>query len=446
MNTGIRALNVNGGPMWQRDSDQIVYKTKQPPQYKERDFWHQVMLKLSSSFLALAALVPFVAAQSQEWGQCGGIGWTGATTCVAGTVCTVLNPYYSQCLPPTASSPPPTSIPSSPTSVPPTTISTTSPSQPTGELNQLAKAKGKLYFGTATDNNELSDTAYTAILDDHNMFGQITPANSMKWDATEPSRGTFTFANGDVIANLAKSNGQLLRGHNCVWYNQLPSWVSSGGFNSATLTSIIQTHCSTLVGHYKGQVWDVVNEPFNDDGTWRSDVFYNTLGQSYVSIALQAARTADPNAKLYINEYNIEYAGAKATAMMNLVKSLKSSGVPLDGIGLQCHFIVGDVPTGLQSILQQFVALGVEVAITELDIRMTLPATNALLQQQEKDYQTVISACAAVEGCVGVTVWDFTDKYSWVPNTFSGQGEACPWDANLQKKPAYSGIVAGWGA
>ena len=80
--------------------------------------------------------------------------------------------------------------------------------------------------------------------------------NSISWllqDATEPSRGTFTFSGGDVIANLAKKNGQLLRGHNCVWYNQLPSWVSNSNFNSTTLTSVIQTHCSTVVGHYKGQ-------------------------------------------------------------------------------------------------------------------------------------------------------------------------------------------------
>lgn len=148
-----------------------------------------------------------------------------------------------------------------------------------------------------------------------------------------------------------------------------------------------------------------------------------------MSIALQAARTADPNAKLYINDYNIEGPGAKSTAMQNLVKSLKSQNVPLDGVGLQCHFIVGEVPSGLQQNIQAFVNLGVEVAITELDIRMTLPSTPALLAQQQRDYQTVIAACEAVEGCVGITVWDYTDKYSWVPNTFSGQGDACPWDA-----------------
>lgn len=98
--------------------------------------------------------------------------------------------------------------------------------------------------------------------------------------------------------------------------------------------------------------------------------------------------------------------------MMNLVRQLKQEGVPIDGIGLQCHFIVGEVPTSFQSILQQFTALGVEVAITELDIRMTLPETTALLQQQQTDYQTVITACRNVANCVGVTVWDYTDEVS----------------------------------
>ncbi|KII85154.1 glycoside hydrolase family 10 protein [Plicaturopsis crispa FD-325 SS-3] len=392
---------------------------------------------------ALSALIPLAAAQQGAWAQCGGIGWTGGTTCVAGYTCVESNAYYSQCIPVgcphfypelfmTIGGPSPTTTASGPGST------------STAELNTLATGLGWKYFGSATDNPELTDAAYVAILSDNKMFGQITPGNSMKWDATEPERGTFTFAGGDAIASLAEGNGQLLRGHNCVWYNQLPSWVSSGGFDAATLTSIIQTHCSTVVGHYKGKIysWDVVNEPFNDDGTWRTDVFYNTLNTAYVGIALNAARSADPAAKVYINEYNIEYAGAKQTSMLNLVKSLKAAGTPLDGIGLQCHFIVGEVPTGLQASLEAFTALGVEVALTEVDIRMTLPSTPALLAQQQKDYQSVVAACKAVSGCVGVTIWDYTDKYSWVPSTFPGQGAACPWDQNLVKKPAYDGIVA----
>ncbi|KAH8110176.1 endo-1,4-beta xylanase [Phellopilus nigrolimitatus] len=314
------------------------------------------------------------------------------------------------------------------------------------QLNSIAQAAGKLYLGSATDNPELNDTAYVAILSNNSEFGQITPGNSMKWDATEPSQGTFSFTGGQVIVDLAQGNGQIIRGHNCVWYNQLPSWVTSGNFSATELTSIVATHCGTIVGHWAGEIyaWDVINEPFNDDGTWRSDVFYDTLNTTFVPTALNAAREADPAAKLYINDYNIEGEGAKATAMINLVQQLKDDDVPIDAIGLQGHFIVGEVPTTLQANMEAMTALGVEVAITELDIRMTLPSTDALLAQQATDYASVAAACNAVSGCVGITVWDYTDKYSWVPSTFPGQGAACPWDENLEKKPAYDGIISGF--
>ena len=85
-------------------------------------------------------------------------------------------------------------------------------------------AKGLVYFGSATDNGELSDTAYVSQLSNTNDFGQITPGNSMKWDATEPSRNSFSYSGGDAIANLAEKNGQKLRCHTLVWHSQLPSW------------------------------------------------------------------------------------------------------------------------------------------------------------------------------------------------------------------------------
>lgn len=154
--------------------------------------------------------------------------------------------------------------------------------------------------------------------------------------------------------------------------------------------------------------FDIVNEPFNDDGTWRTDVFYNELNTTYVPTVLTAARAADPSTKLYINEYNLEYASGKSASMLSLVESLLADDVPLDGIGFQGHLIVGQVPTSIQSQMEAFTALGVEVAITELDIRMTLPATEALYEQQKTDYQNVIAACQAVDGCVGVTIWDYT--------------------------------------
>ncbi|THH09305.1 hypothetical protein EW145_g2110 [Phellinidium pouzarii] len=323
-------------------------------------------MKLSAAFVALLGLVPFAVAQQAVYGQCGGIGWTGPTTCDAGSTCVVSNSYYSQCLPSSAAP----SGGGGGGGGSPTSTASGGGSTSTVGLNSAAKAAGKKYFGTASDYSEFStDAAYKAILDDTTEFGQLSPLNSMKWDATEPEQGTFTFTAANEIVSQAQANGQIMR-----------------------------------------DAWDVINEPFNDDGTWRSDVFYNTLGTSYVSIGLNSARTADPSAKLYINDYNIENTGAKATSMLNLVQSLKADGVPIDGVGFQGHFIVGEVSTSMSTVMEQMTALGVEVAVTELDIRMTLPSTSALLAQQKTDYDTAISQCKSVAGCVGATVWDFTDK------------------------------------
>ncbi|KAK7455823.1 hypothetical protein VKT23_010857 [Stygiomarasmius scandens] len=173
----------------------------------------------------------------------------------------------------------------------------------------------------------------------------------------------------------------------------------------------------------------------------RQSVFFNTIGQGYIATAFNAARAADPDAKLYINDYNIEGTSAKASAIIDLVRDLKSQGVPIDGIGLQGHFISGEIPGTLVENMQAMTALGVEVAFTELDIRVELPETADSRQQQKEDYNTVVSACMQVEGCVGVTMAGFTDAYSWVPGTFPGYGAALIYDEDYVAKPAYDGIV-----
>jgi endo-1,4-beta-xylanase len=260
----------------------------------------------------------------------------------------------------------------------------------------------------------------------------VTPGNEMKWDATEPTRGSFSFTRGDQIVSFAQAHGQRVRGHTLVWHSQLPGWVTGGGFNAATLTSIMQNHIANVAGHYAGHLyaWDAVNEPFNEDGTRRASVFQTTIGDGYIATALRAARAADPAAKLYINDFNTDGVNAKSTAMFNLAQSLKQQGVPLDGVGIQGHLILGQVPSSLQQNIQRFADLGLDVAITELDIRMTLPATAAMLTQQAANYATVVNACLAVTRCVGVTTWGVGDADSWIPGVFSGQGAAMLFDTN----------------
>ncbi|KAJ2912385.1 hypothetical protein MD484_g8027, partial [Candolleomyces efflorescens] len=310
------------------------------------------------------------------------------------------------------------------------------------QLNVLAKLAGKQYFGSAVDNPALSDVPYRRQLSNWLDFGQITASNTLKWETVEAQRGVFNFTGGDEILALGKRNKQLVRGHTCVWHSQLAPWVEAGNFSAAELTKIIEDHCGTIVGHYLQ--WDVVNEAFEDDGTFRQTVFYKTLGTKYFETALRVARKADPKTKLYLNDYNVEGLNAKSDAYYNLIKELKAKKVPIDGFGVQGHLILGRVPTTIKENFQRFADLGVDIAITELDIRMDLPVTPEKLEQQKKDYETVIAACKAVKRCVGVTIWDYTDKYSWVPGWFEGEGAALPWDENLKKKPAYYGIAKAW--
>ncbi|MGQ4414188.1 endo-1,4-beta-xylanase [Streptomyces sp. SAS_269] len=310
-------------------------------------------------------------------------------------------------------------------------------------LRDLAAAKGKV-IGTAVTGSKLTGV-YADITG--TQFGSLTPGNAMKWGSVEPTQGGFNWTEADQIVAFAQAHNQQVRGHTLVWHSQNPSWLTNGNWTPAQLGTLLQNHINTEVGRYKGKVsvWDVVNEPFNEDGGYRSTIWYDGLGSGYIANALTWAHAADPDAKLYINDYNVEGVNAKSTALYNLVRSLKQQGVPIDGVGLQAHLILGQVPATLQQNIQRFADLGVDVAVTELDVRMSLPADSAKLAQQAADFKSVVAACAAVNRCVNVTVWGFTDSDSWVPSTFPGYGAATPYDENYQQKPAYHGIAEALG-
>jgi endo-1,4-beta-xylanase len=312
------------------------------------------------------------------------------------------------------------------------------PANAASSLKQSAEAKSK-YFGTALVQSNLSNSTLVGVAT--SQFDMMTPGNEMKWDTTEPSNGTFNFGPGDNLVSFAQSHSMRVRGHNLVWHSQLPGWVSSLPTNQ--VQAAMETHITTEATHYKGEVysWDVVNEPFNEDGTLRQDAFYNAMGTGYIADAIRTAHAADPSAKLYLNDYNIEGENAKSNAMYSLVQSLIAQGVPIGGVGLESHFILGQVPSDMLANMQRFAALGVDVAVTELDDRIQLPASSANLQQQATDYSTVVSDCLAVTRCVGVSQWGVGDADSWIPGTFSGYGAATMYDQNYQPKPAYTAAL-----
>src|SRR5579872_434548 len=306
-------------------------------------------------------------------------------------------------------------------------------------LKTLAQAAGGRYFGSDMTGNLLSQSTVTQL--QSQQFSMLTPGNEMKWDTTEPSNGSFNFGPGDQIVSYAKANSERVRCHNLVWQSQLPSWVSS--LPSSQVQAAMETHITTEATHFKGScyAWDVVNEPFNGDGSFVSDPFLTAMGSGYIADALRTAHSADPNAKLYLNDFNIEGENAKSNAMFSLAQSLLAQGVPLNGIGFESHFILGQIPSDMQANMQRFANLGLDVAVTELDVRVTqLPATSANLTQQASDFSAVVKDCLGVSRCVGVTQWAIGDADSWIPGAFSGQGAATMFDQNYNPKPAFTSV------
>ncbi|MQA79196.1 MAG: 1,4-beta-xylanase [Streptosporangiales bacterium] len=305
-------------------------------------------------------------------------------------------------------------------------------------LRDLAARRG-LAVGTAVDMAALVDDArYRDVV--VREFDSVTAENVMKWEAVEPERGRLDFAAADALVRFARRHRQVVRGHTLVWHNQLPSWLTDGGFGDAELRSILRRHVHQEAGHFRGRLtaWDVVNEPFEEDGSMRDTIWLRALGPEYVEDALRWASHADPRARLYVNDYNVEGLGPKSDAMYALVTRLRRRGVPVHGVGIQGHLSIAyDFPAGVVENVRRFTDLGLEVALTEVDVRMPLPVTEEKLAVQADYFDRLLRACLAERRAVSYTVWGFTDRYSWVPGTFPGEGAATPFDADYRRKPAY---------
>ena len=234
--------------------------------------------------------------------------------------------------------------------------------------------KDKFLIGVAMNEAQITEADSSSVAIIKNHFNSITAENCMKSEELQPVEGEFNFKLADQFVKFGEENNMYIIGHTLVWHSQAPKWFFTDATGKDVTREVLiqrmKKHINTVVGRYKGKVkgWDVVNEAFEDDGSWRNSKFYQIIGEDYIRLAFQFAHEADPDADLYYNDYSMSHEGRRNT-VVKMVKDLKSQGVRIDGVGLQGHMdmVFPDLDEFEKSMLA-FAETGVKLMITELDV------------------------------------------------------------------------------
>jgi GH35 family endo-1,4-beta-xylanase len=294
-------------------------------------------------------------------------------------------------------------------------------------------------------------------------FNVVTPENCLKPGPVHPAEDTWRFDRPDALVKWCAENGLAVHGHTLVWHAQTGNWFFQGG-DKEVVVRRLKDHIGTLVGRYKGKVrsWDVVNEAINDRGdaetakteNLRNSQWLRALGPEYIPLAFKFAHEADPDAKLYYNDYGIE-AGPKHDSSMVLLKRLLKDGVPIHGVGIQGHWRTDSVPyAALDKAIADYAALGLKVSITELDVTIrgaaggqfgprgrprgeVKPPSAEDLQAQADAYARLFAIFVKHKDAIErVTFWGLSDRRTWR----FGQHPLL-FDADNRPKPAYAAVV-----
>ncbi len=322
---------------------------------------------------------------------------------------------------------------------------TETPAAPAPTLRDLA-ARDNFYIGAAVGFQEVNDAHYSSVL--AREFNMLTPENEAKACSIEPQIGRFEFHKFDTIVAFAEAHDMKVHGHTLVWHQCVPSWLQNGKFTREEAIGLLRDHIYTEVGRYKGRVaiWDVVNEAIDDDNGLREAPWHTLIGDDYVELAFRFAHEADPDALLFYNDYNIEAVNAKSDAVYAMVQDFIKRGVPINGIGLQSHFEIGTVNApSIARNIQRFGMLGLQVQMTEVDVRYDGDTTDAVLQRQARDYGKLMSTCLDSPFCTAFITWGLTDRFSWLRGSDLGFFEnetVAPlmFDQDYQEKPAYFAV------
>ncbi len=275
------------------------------------------------------------------------------------------------------------------------------------------------------------------------QFNAITAENVMKSALIHPTWQKYNFDLPDKFVEYGQKNKMTVVGHTLIWHSQLSPFVQQMK-NADSLKMFMREHINTVAGRYAGKIkcWDVVNEAIEEDGSYRKSVFYNLLGEDYIVQAFELAAKADPNAELYYNDYDIEKP-AKRKGAIALIKKIQEKGVRIDGVGIQGHWSIDiDNIKDIEDAINEFSALGIKIAFTELDFSVlpnpwalqgadvnqrfkedpkmnpyTKSLPDSIEQKLTKKYKDLFSLLLKNREKISrVTFWGVNDGHSWLNN------------------------------
>jgi endo-1,4-beta-xylanase len=294
-----------------------------------------------------------------------------------------------------------------------------------------------------------SNSAYTSLV--LAEFNSVTAENCMKFATIHPGKDVYNWKDADYLVKFASNAKLRIHGHTLVWHKSLPSWIKTFKGNKAEWEELLKSHIQTIVHRYKGTItgWDVVNEAINDDGTYRSSIWFDNLGEEYIAKSFIYAHEADPQAKLFYNDYGYEYSSVKRVAILKMIQQLKDKGIPIDGIGLQMHTNSYQSIKNLNVAINSSSNLNLLIHVSELDVAVNtsnnpnLLYTPQLRNKQGEVYVAIFKAYLSLPKIqqYGITFWNLTDSDSWISKTKNRPDWPLLFDKNYKKKSIYNKLL-----
>lgn len=331
------------------------------------------------------------------------------------------------------------------------------PAEPAQTLAEAAAARG-FFLGTITDANGAMEDPVQAVVP--RDFNSVTITNHLKWALTlrDGALRDYDFSIADRQVDDALQRGARVRGHVLVWgHLEVPAalvqQVATAEDPAATLTAEMRHHVTTMMKHFEGRIrnWDVVNEPMDYFAPeLHRSVFFETLGTRFIDVAFAAAREADPDAQLFLNEQFWSYRGERAMRFLALLEELVDRGVPIDGVGIQAHAFIEPypAPAELRDFIDQIASFGLVCELTELDVSLRAFRREPDPWRAQADYYEAVTRVARQHpACGGITIWGVSDGDTWYdvafPFRYLKPNAPLLFDAQMRRKPAYDGVLRG---